>query len=421
MSFVNFIRLISPDGNTWENYSRRKWGVSVTRYHGWLDGKRTKAWVKVLSRQDASLRWRALQNKGWRETVRRNPDQPWTRIGEWWIDDSGNALYADQDVGDMGHEAYVIDHLTRRLRDYLDLDSDDEHVGNLYDRETKKEIQEKMKEDEFDGTIEEFVEEAAKQAWKDPEQRKVALDIVEGRGDARKYGMQYDGWIRVAGHGFECWNLTATVMKHMADGIYDAGVEDIGDDEIFEIYVHNTGMHYTEVPWSVINGGDPGALRVYGTKNNPWVKLKPAAKVPKHLLARGIKVEMEHTGSKRAARVIASQHIAEDRDYYKKLATIENPVMSYAAAHRWEPMAKARGVSAVARSERGFMRAYQRAGTWAKLDPWWKARRHAFVARHMAQGRHEKLWKPNKSGGLTPSRRALSLIMWAYYPPKSFT
>ena len=73
MSFVNFIRLISPDGGTWEEYARRKWGVGVTRYHGWFDGKVTKAWTKILSRPDASLRWKSLKNKGWRETVRRNP------------------------------------------------------------------------------------------------------------------------------------------------------------------------------------------------------------------------------------------------------------------------------------------------------------------------------------------------------------
>jgi hypothetical protein len=73
MSFTNFIRLVSPDGETWEEYSRRKWGVGVTRYHGWLDGKVEKAWTKVLSRPDATLRWKALLKKGWRETQRRNP------------------------------------------------------------------------------------------------------------------------------------------------------------------------------------------------------------------------------------------------------------------------------------------------------------------------------------------------------------
>lgn len=91
------------------------------------------------------------------------------------------------------------------------------------------------------------------------------------------------------------------------------------------------------------------------------------------------------------------------------------PVMSYGAAHKWEKQAAARGVSKVARSSRGFMRAYQRAGSWSKLPESWKRKRNAFIARHMAQVRKngEQLWKNGK-----PSRRALALIMWAYMPPK---
>lgn len=555
MSFVNFIRLISPDGGTWEQYSRRKWGVGVTRYHGWFDGKVTKAWTKILSRPDASLRWKSLKNKGWRETVRRNPGadplrgdcgtyalayaelhkaqnptivfflgdniplsandkealqeldvseldfvhvavkidgkmydaegvftnekagkeykaaiasefsykknksqlgtvirnntnftQDWqywyakltrggarrnptdkrTRIGEWWIDDSGTALYADGDVGDMGHEAYVIDMLTRRLLNAMDVDTDSEHVGNLMDKENKKLILASMKEEGFDGTIEEFVEEAAKTIWKDPKQREAAIDIADGRGDARKYGMQYDGWIRVAGHGFECWELTKEVLKHMGDGLYDAigGGEEIDGEEIFEIYVHKTGMHYTDVPWRVINEGDPGALRVYGTKNNPpkEFSLSPIEGAKQLATKYGVQ-------AMGWARTFASTCKARiEKEYWMAVYRIlilkgnpapHVPVMSYAAAHRWEAMAKAQGVSAVARSPRGFMRAYERAGTWARLDPWWKNRRNAFVARHMAQVRqnNEKLWKQDKSGNLRPSRRCLALLCWAFMPP----
>ena len=202
----------------------------------------------------------------------KNPTDKWTRIGEWWIDDSGTALYADGDVGDMGHEAYVIDTLTRRLLSTMDIDTMDEHVGWISDKENEKLIKAQMKEEEFEGDIEQFIEEAAKRIWKDKAQREDALAICGDSGDARKYGMQYDGWIRVAGHGFECWELTKDVLKRMGDGIYDAGHEDVDDEEIFEIYVHKTQMHYTDVPWRVINDGDPGALRVYGTKNNPPIK-----------------------------------------------------------------------------------------------------------------------------------------------------
>jgi hypothetical protein len=58
------------------------------------------------------------------------------------------------------------------------------------------------------------------------------------------------------------------------------------------------------------------------------------------------------------------------------------------------------------------MRAYQRAGSFARLPERWKKKREAFIKRHMAQGRNEQLWK-----GGQPSRRALALLMWAYMPP----
>jgi hypothetical protein len=96
------------------------------------------------------------------------------------------------------------------------------------------------------------------------------------------------------------------------------------------------------------------------------------------------------------------------------------PAISYATAHRWEALAKAKGVSAVARSSRGFMRAYERAGTWDNVGDYWRRRREAFLARHLAQVRQqgEALWRRDRSGKLQPSRRCLALIMWAYMPPQ---
>lgn len=382
MPAANFIRLMADHGNTWEEYERAKWGVRVSRYHNYFDGSIERAWTKILSRPDASLRWRSLKAQGWRETLRsahchrtrevkKNPVR-----GEWWIDDSGTALYADGDVGDMGHEAYVIDSLTRRLLSAMDIDSEG---GNIDDKHHKKLITERMREDGFDGTIEEFVEKAAEQCWKDPDQRRAAIEVVYniGQMDARMYGMRYDGWKRVQGHNIETWSLRPHDLKTITDGLYDAaGGDEIADDEEFNIYVFNMKMWYQDVPWSVLKDDDPGKLRIYGTKDNP---------MRKHY------------------------------DFTKGF-----PVITYAAAHKWEPLAKAQGVSEVARSSRGFMRAYEKVGVWAALDPWWKARRHAFVARHMAQVKQngEKLWKADKSGNLRPSRRCLALIMWAYMPPR---
>ena len=40
-------------------------------------------------------------------------------------------------------------------------------------------------------------------------------------------------------------------------------------------------------------------------------------------LAKGIKVEMEHTKDKATAEVIAKQHLAEVADYYTKLEKVD--------------------------------------------------------------------------------------------------
>ena len=83
-----------------------------------------------------------------------------------------------------------------------------------------------------------------------------------------------------------------------------------------------------------------------------------------------------------------------------------------------EPIAEEGGVSQVARSKRGFMRAYEKAdGSPARMGEestsgqLWVDRRRNFVARHMAQVRKRKepLWKNG-----APTRRHLALMMWAF-------
>lgn len=81
---------------------------------------------------------------------------------------------------------------------------------------------------------------------------------------------------------------------------------------------------------------------------------------------------------------------------------------------RWLPLMKQWGVSSVARSQRGFLTAYRRAGgDIGRMSEAWQARRIAFLDRHLAQvkQRGEPLWKD----GL-PTRRHLALVAWAYSP-----
>lgn len=87
------------------------------------------------------------------------------------------------------------------------------------------------------------------------------------------------------------------------------------------------------------------------------------------------------------------------------------------------PAASRLGVSAVARSERGFARWYvnqrrteqdEAPAAAAAETEWWLRRRHGFLARHTRQMQlnGEALWQ--RSG--VPTRRHVALIVWAYSP-----
>jgi hypothetical protein len=88
--------------------------------------------------------------------------------------------------------------------------------------------------------------------------------------------------------------------------------------------------------------------------------------------------------------------------------------LTYQHAHRYEQEAARLRVSIVARSARGFMRQYEKAGTAAAMRErpvrgtrqTWGQRRDNFVKRHMAQYRKHRTY-----------RRWLALLMWAYRPP----
>ncbi|MCH9837236.1 hypothetical protein K0U83_16340 [bacterium] len=100
------------------------------------------------------------------------------------------------------------------------------------------------------------------------------------------------------------------------------------------------------------------------------------------------------------------------------------PWLPLHVAEACEPFASARGVSSIARSGRGFLSAYRVvSGEPAMLgfDPHskkhWTEVRRLSVNRFLSAARKggEKMWL-QRGGTITPSRRHLSLIMWAYTP-----
>lgn len=224
-----------------------------------------------------------------RSPRRRNPV-----TGEYWIDDSGRAEYADGDVGDKNHEMIVAEGLTRTFLSAMDIDDSDEHIGTLPDHED--EIRAwcleagGVEEDPQGYDPEDDAEWLAKNAEAleliDRDPIEFARDLVRGmigkrfpaKGqfdyawavacgagnyDARVYAMQYDGWKRVARHEIETWTLTAHDLKVIADGLSDAaGGEELEPNETFNIEVRSTKKYYTDVTWAEIDSGDVSAVTV---------------------------------------------------------------------------------------------------------------------------------------------------------------
>lgn len=82
-------------------------------------------------------------------------------------------------------------------------------------------------------------------------------------------------------------------------------------------------------------------------------------------------------------------------------------MLSLKTISKYEPEMKRLGVSKVARSSRGFLTAYKRAGSPDKLSDDWKKKRSAFVARHGTQYKKH----PTR-------RRRLALIAWGHDPER---
>ena len=187
--------------------------------------------------------------------------EPCEMRGEWWIDDSGFAMFADGDIGGMNHEGYVIDRVNRQILYHLGIDADDSGEGVEGVFEHEEELDEILGETENYEELYKALDAQLVTLWPDAQQRKDALSVVRGGLDARVYGLKWDGWKRVKGTEIETWTLTPDDLSAIARGLGDTG------DEIenckFNIEVRSTGKYYVDVPLDVIDKGRISALREY--------------------------------------------------------------------------------------------------------------------------------------------------------------
>lgn len=199
--------------------------------------------------------------------------------GEYWIDQFGNAHYADGDVGDINHEGYVLRHI---VETYLDL--------NEFDDPSSSEFIESYIQQDWASIVEHMIR---IEGFIPEEERQLALhnmnngspinngetffeiavnntvlsdilkingasgkeaDVASGHGDAVLYAKENWGWKRLAGQNVETYTLSRGDLKKISDGLYEA----YGESALiasFNIFVHANNKWFQDIPYSMIESG----------------------------------------------------------------------------------------------------------------------------------------------------------------------
>jgi len=124
--------------------------------------------------------------------------------GEWWIDDSGMAQYADGDVGDQNHATMAFDSI---LAEY-DINLDEEPDAPVMDPYN--------------------LDAEAKRWLRKHGMPKKAIDEIDGS-DPRERMIEHNGWIRLAGTAAQVWKFDDATLKSLRSGIWEAWEGDTWD------------------------------------------------------------------------------------------------------------------------------------------------------------------------------------------------
>lgn len=205
--------------------------------------------------------------------------------GEYWITDSGQALYADGDFGDMNNEMYVIDLARNNIAEMDGYHIEDESVWESWKEMKAKEILEEKLE-ELDEKIyelednEQDTSELLKQKDKIWEMSQdlpyyayeiitentenegfdeALFDIAENHGDPRKYAIKNWGWKRLEGSNIETWTLSQKDLDIIAKGLFGAYDMDV-ENNTFNIYVYGNNRFYNNVNYDDIENKDLRAI-----------------------------------------------------------------------------------------------------------------------------------------------------------------
>jgi hypothetical protein len=168
---------------------------------------------------------------------RRNPYRAsWKDYirGEWWVDAQGEPIFADQDVGDVGHEAIAVDAMLSKdalidgLIDRYQAEGDEDSEAKIDELEDMRENEYGASEVYFNYQIPDEVGIAAagsEEKWNDVEH------------DARLAYAKYEGAIQVVDKDFTAYRITSDTIEAMQSFILgQAEFEDV-DDNTTEITI----------------------------------------------------------------------------------------------------------------------------------------------------------------------------------------
>ena len=180
-------------------------------------------------------------------------------LGEWWLTDSGSAIYADDNTCDINHMLAAQDHLSRLILGYADVDLGyDDYIGELQDymeqiavqvgAKDGEEVQDYLLKAMLKNKVE-SAEEMLKAAW-------TGYCVTE-------YAINNLGWARLCGNLIEI--ASVKYLSKMVDGLIEVVEEQLDDedDPEFTIYIRDTNRRLHDVPLSVLERKDLQILHKY--------------------------------------------------------------------------------------------------------------------------------------------------------------
>lgn len=196
-------------------------------------------------------------------------------LGEYWID-SGSAIFADGNVGDMNHEGYVIQHAQSLLCESDDWESGKQELAEeiwglvennpvLLEAAISYGISEKTCEEDAEQIICEFGE---KSGAMNPEKWllfTVANDNYSHPNmDLRDFAMKNWGWKAVRGRNVQTWFLTSSDLSSISDGLNEIlGYEEEAEKQLFNLEIRSNGKYFSDIPLEIIETKNPAAIQTF--------------------------------------------------------------------------------------------------------------------------------------------------------------